>query len=211
MSSAQLGWPADQHRFSKRVLDICGASALLVLTSPVLAAAAVSILIDTGRPILFRQERIGQHGRIFRMSKFRTMRRNAQYEGTGLFSYEGDSRITRSGKWLRISSIDELPQLLNVMHGDMSLVGPRPPVVGELGEFEDFTGALYYRFKLKPGITGLAQVSGRNNLDWDEKVILDTQYLDSYGRLGVREDIRILFATAVAVLAMRNTIEQPKE
>jgi lipopolysaccharide/colanic/teichoic acid biosynthesis glycosyltransferase len=167
----------------------------------------MAIRITSPGPVLFIQERIGLRGQVFRMLKFRTMIQNAEKMGTGLYSFEDDPRITRMGYMLRRNSLDELPQLFNVLVGSMSLVGPRPPVTYELGHWEDYTCEMRKRFEVKPGITGLAQVSGRNELNWDEKIAFDNEYVDRISKQGVWIDFVILWRTLWVVLAGRNTIE----
>ena len=142
--------------------------------------------------MIFKQERRTKDGKIFQMMKFRTMVVNAEKTGSGLFSYKDDPRITKTGKKLRNSSLDELPQLMNVFMGDMSLVGPRPCVAYELGDFDTLNGRYKKRFEMKAGITGLAQVKGRNQINWDEKVQYDNQYVDRFKKIGILADIPIL-------------------
>lgn len=194
----------------KRIFDLVVGIGLLILFSPLLLLIAVLIKFDSKGPILFVQERLGQNGAVFRMFKFRTMVVNAEKMGTGLFSYSDDFRVTRIGKYLRITSLDEIPQILNIIEGSMSLVGPRPPVVYELGDYRDFTPHMKIRFRVKPGITGLAQVSGRNDLNWDQKIQYDNLYVERFQRRGIIEDIVILFRTLLVVFAMKNIIEKER-
>lgn len=191
----------------KRLIDLVVASIALILFSPVFAIAAIAIRWDSPGPVFFSQQRLGLNGRPFRMLKFRTMVQGAEKTGTGLFSFAGDPRITRVGHFLRKRSLDELPQLLNVLAGSMSLVGPRPPVTYELGPWEDYTHDMRRRFDVKPGITGLAQVLGRNDLDWDTKVKLDNTYVERYERYGAWVDLWILLRTIGVVLKGEGTIE----
>ena len=194
----------------KRLLDVIGSVVLLIVLCPVLLLIAILIKIDSAGSIFFIQRRLGLYGVEFNMFKFRTMVTNAEQIGTGLFSYENDPRITKFGKMIRSISLDELPQLLNVFLGDMSLVGPRPPVVYELGNYSDFDASLKYRFVMKPGITGLSQVSGRNDLDWTEKIVYDRQYIENFKKIGILEDIRILLKTISVILSMDGVIEKRK-
>jgi lipopolysaccharide/colanic/teichoic acid biosynthesis glycosyltransferase len=145
---------------------------------------------------------------VFKMYKFRTMLQGAERTGTGLFSYDDDPRVTRIGKYLRLTSLDELPQILNVIKGDMSIVGPRPPVTYELGDPSTFSEELKRGFTVKPGITGLAQVSGRNNLDWPQKIRYTNDYIRLYREYGVAIDLIILLRTVAAVFRMKNVIER---
>ena len=195
----------------KRVLDICGAAFFLIVLSPVLIVIAVLIKIGSPGPVFFVQNRLGKGGAVFRMLKFRTMVENAEQMGTGLFSYADDPRVTWVGHYLRMTSLDELPQFLNVLGGSMSIVGPRPPVTYELGDYRDFTDHMKIRFQVKPGITGLAQVSGRNDLNWDQKMIYDNRYVERFRKWGVLYDLKILVLTVWVVLSFSNIIERRAE
>lgn len=195
----------------KRVLDLAIAGPATLILSPLLAAIAIAIRLESRGNPLFIQERIGKDGQYFRMYKFRSMVKDAEKLGTGLFSYEDDPRVTRVGRFLRMASLDELPQLLNVLAGDMSIVGPRPPVTYELGNYEDFSPELKSRFVVKPGVTGLAQVEGRNDLDWDEKLEYDLVYIQRYRRWGPLYDLILVVRTVLAVLAMKNIVEKKRE
>lgn len=195
---------------AKRLLDIIGSMAGLIVLSPLLIIIALLIKATSPGPVFFAQDRIGLNGKHFRMLKFRSMVDNAENQGTGLYSFDGDPRITRVGDVLRRKSLDELPQLFNVLMGPMSLVGPRPPVTYELGPWEDYTLTMRKRFDVKPGITGLAQVSGRNDLDWDDKIVFDNTYVDLYERFGALIDLRILLQTVWVVLTGRDTVEVEK-
>lgn len=172
----------------KRFLDLVVASLALVILSPVLLAVAVAIAVVMGRPVLFRQTRPGLHGRLFELRKFRTM----EPVGEGRVS-DGD-RLTRLGGWLRATSLDELPTLWNVLRGDMSLVGPRPLLVRYL---DRYTPEQARRHDVRPGVTGLAQVRGRNALSWEEKFSYDVRYVETRC---LRLDLRILAETMVRVL-----------
>ncbi|RKN45541.1 sugar transferase [Micromonospora endolithica] len=169
------------------------ASLLAILLAPVAAVVAVLVALRLGRPVLFRQARPGRHGRPFVMIKFRTMHTEESASGPA-----GDRhRLTRFGLWLRSTSLDELPSLWNVIRGEMSLVGPRPLLLGYLGRY---TPEQARRHEVRPGITGLAQVNGRNALDWEERFSYDTWYVDNRS---LRLDLRILLATARTVVARR--------
>lgn len=192
---------------AKRVLDVLVSGSVILMASPLLAGIAALIRLDSPGPSLFIQQRLGLRGRVFRMYKFRTMVRDAEKQGTGLFTYANDPRVTRVGEFLRRTSLDELPQLLNVFLGHMSIVGPRPPVTYELGPYEHLSPRWRSRFAVKPGITGLAQISGRNDLDWNQKVDWDLRYIAKYRRLGIAYDIYILVMTLFVVVSMTNVVE----
>ena len=194
----------------KRLLDVLLSCVAILLLFPVTLLIAAAIKLDSPGPVLFKQGRLGLHGRVFTMLKFRTMTVAAETMGTGLFSYEDDPRVTRVGRFLRQFSLDEIPQFFNVLRGDMSIVGPRPPVTYELGPYSEFTSEMKVRFTVKPGITGMAQVSGRNDLAWPDKIRYDNEYVARYRRLGILEDIRLLVKTVFIVLSGRGVIEKPK-
>ena len=178
---------------AKRAFDVVAAGTLFVVTLPVQGVVAVLIRRDIGSPVLFRQARPGMHGEVFTLVKFRTMRAAAPGEGV---ENDGD-RLTPLGRRLRAASLDELPTLVNVIRGDMSLVGPRPLLVEYL---DRYTPEQARRHEVRPGVTGLAQVSGRNALTWEEKFALDVQYVDSHTFLG---DLRILWRTIAPVFGRR--------
>ncbi|HSO17040.1 MAG TPA: sugar transferase [Arthrobacter sp.] len=189
----------------KRLLDIAVAATALVLLSPVLLTLALIVKHDSPGPVLFRQERVGKAGNPFRMLKFRSMVVNAeaalaglgaQNEGAGvLFKMHNDPRVTKCGRWMRRYSLDELPQFWNVLTGEMSLVGPRPPLQREVGGYERHT---HRRLLIKPGITGLWQVNGRSDLPWDEAVRLDLYYVENWSIMG---DVIIMWRTFRAMFA----------
>lgn len=195
----------------KRFIDILSSLIALIILSPFLLTIASAVKLDSRGPVLFKQERLTKDGRVFTMYKFRTMIVNAEHMGTGLFNYENDFRVTRVGKILRRSSLDELPQLFNVIKGDMSIVGPRPPVTYELGNYEELNGNYKKRFTVLPGITGLAQVSGRNELPWDDKVKYDNQYIDLFKRYGILIDFKIIILTVINVFRMKDIYEVKDE
>ena len=182
----------------RRVLDVAVALTLLTLGSPVLLVVAVAVRVRLGRPVLFRQERLGLGGRPFRLVKFRTMRHPAPGREGPEFDAE---RLTALGRFLRSTSLDELPEMVNLLRGDLTLVGPRPLPTAY---WTRYRGAEYQRFEVKPGITGLAQVSGRNALGWDERLALDVEYVRTRSLLG---DLRILWRTVLVVLR-RDGIDQ---
>lgn len=177
--------------FVKRLFDIISSGILIVLLTPLWIVIAIAIKFDSEGPILFKQGRRTKNGRVFQMYKYRSMVVNAEKMGAGLFNYENDPRVTRVGRKLRDSSLDELPQLFNIFKGDMSVIGPRPCVTYELGDFETLNKKYKKRFQMKAGLTGLAQIKGRNNISWDEKVTYDNEYVDLFNRYGFLIDIKI--------------------
>ena len=178
----------------KRVLDVVGALFVLVLASPFLAVAAIAIKLGDRGPVLFRQRRVGLRGKEFELLKLRTMIEGAERQGAGYAVNEGDPRITGVGRVLRRLSIDELPQLWNVVRGEMSLVGPRPTLAYQV---ERYTPRQRRRLDVKPGITGLAQVNGRAALPWDERIELDIWYVE---HASTWLDLKIIARTPVALL-----------
>ena len=193
--------------FVKRSVDLTLSVMGIIVALPVFIVIAVLIHLEDKGPVFFRQRRLGRNTQVFTLLKFRTMVVGAESMGTGLNCYEGDPRITRCGQLLRRTSLDELPQLLNIFFGDMSLVGPRPPVIAELGDEAAFDSLTRRRFCVKPGITGLAQISGRDALSWPEKIRLDNQYIDFLRAHGVFADLPIILKTVMIVLASKNTFE----
>jgi exopolysaccharide biosynthesis polyprenyl glycosylphosphotransferase len=199
-------WAIGSALVAKRALDLVGSGCALVALSPLFLLIAIAIKLEDRGPILFPQVRVGRHGREFRMFKFRSMRQDAearlkellaknQHQTGVTFKMKDDPRITRVGKWLRKFSCDELPQFYNVFRGDMSLVGPRPPVPREVALY---TPTDRRRLEVKPGITCIWQISGRAEIDFRGQVSLDVRYIESRS---LREDIRILLKTIPAVLS----------
>ena len=191
----------------KRILDIFISGLAILLLIPVWIVVAVAIKSDSEGPVFFKQGRRTKDGRIFNMYKYRSMVVNAEKMGAGLFNYENDPRVTRIGRKLRNSSIDELPQLFNIFLGDMSLVGPRPCVTYELGDFDTLNRKYKRRFVMKAGLTGLAQVKGRNDISWEEKVVYDNQYIDTFRKYGVLYDCWLMIATVLKVLKSQDIYE----
>jgi lipopolysaccharide/colanic/teichoic acid biosynthesis glycosyltransferase len=178
-----------------RALDAAGAGLGLVVAAPALAAAALAIKLEDGGPILYRQRRVGLGGREFELLKLRTMVVGAEHQGAGFAVDEGDPRITRAGRILRRLSLDELPQLWNVLRGDMSLIGPRPTLAYQV---ERYTSRQRRRLEVKPGLTGWAQVNGRARLSWDERIELDVWYVENRSPW---LDVKILARTPLALLS----------
>ena len=186
----------------KRAFDVVAASALLVVTSPLLIILAVWVGFTMGWPVLFKQRRPGLHGEVFDIVKFRTMREAFDADG---YPLPDAQRLTRTGRFLRRTSLDELPELINVLKGEMSLVGPRPLYEKYLGYYRTREGR---RFDVRPGITGLAQVRGRNDLPWDERLELDVEYVEN---MSLKADLGILARTIGVVLGATGVSVDPDQ
>ena len=185
------------YRAVKRFLDVTASFLGLVLLSPLLLAVSILIKIDSRGPVIFRQKRIGRNGKVFAIYKFRSMCVGAEKTGSGVYSGKGDARVTRIGKILRATSIDELPQLLNILKGEMSFVGPRPPLTYHPWKYEEYTDFQKRMFEVRPGITGWAQVNGRKDVEWHKRIELNVWYVD---HMSLLLDIKIMFMTAFKVL-----------
>lgn len=197
--------------FFKRLFDILSSLIAILLLTPLWIIVAIAIKCDSKGPVFFKQERRTKNGKVFKMLKFRSMVVNAESMGPGLFNYENDPRVTKVGRFLRNTSIDELPQLFNILFGSMSVVGPRPCVKYELGDFDTLNKKYKKRFKMKAGLTGLAQTKGRNDIEWDKKVEFDNQYIDKFRKIGVLIDIKILFMSVFKVFKKENIYENKVE
>ena len=185
------------YRAVKRFLDVTASFLGLVLLSPLMLAVSILIKIDSRGPVIFRQKRIGRNGKVFEIYKFRSMCVGAEKTGSGVYSGKGDARVTRIGKILRATSIDELPQLLNILKGEMSFVGPRPPLTYHPWKYEEYTDLQKRMFEVRPGITGWAQVNGRKDVEWHKRIELNVWYVD---HMSLLLDIKIMFMTAFKVL-----------
>lgn len=185
----------------KRLLDIMFSFIGIVVTSPVLAIVALAVKLDSKGPVIFKQERLGKDGKVFLIYKFRSMCVGAEKMGSGQYSFKGDSRITRVGKIIRATSLDELPQFFNIIKGDMSFIGPRPTLTYHPWKLEEYTDFQRRRFEVRPGITGLAQVNGRKKIDWVDRIKYDVEYVDN---MSLALDCKILFKTVVNVFMMKD-------
>jgi len=193
-----------------RFIDILLFFLIGIFAIPFFILVIFFALIFHRRQIFFLQKRIGKDKKIFNLIKFRSMIINAQSMGTGLYSYSDDNRITFFGKILRTTSLDELPQLINILKGEMSFIGPRPAVVGELEQELDLPVNVDLRFSVKPGLTGWAQIHGRDNLSWKEKANLDLDFINMKGWKKFSRIIFILFFTPFYLLNFSATYEKRK-
>lgn len=189
-------------KFGKRLFDIIVSASAFIFLLPFFAIIAIMIKLDSKGPVFFLHDRLGKNGKVFKVIKFRTMVVNAENMGQGI-KIDGlnDSRITKIGSFLRKTSLDELPQIFNVLCGSMSIVGPRPPATYHPYKFEEYGEEKVKRFTVKPGITGLAQVTVRNSAPWDERIAIDLEYIK---KLTFIRDIRIILKTFIKVLRKDN-------
>lgn len=182
----------------KRAMDVLAALLALVLLSPLLLVTAILVRSTSKGPVIFKQARIGRDGKVFEIYKFRSMCVGAEQKGSGVYSGKGDPRVTKVGKFLRATSIDELPQLINILKGDMSFIGPRPPLTYHPWPYGEYTPEQRRMFEVRPGMTGWAQVNGRKGVEWNHRIQLNVWYVD---HMSLWLDIKILFLTAVKVFS----------
>ncbi len=183
-------------RYIKRILDLCISVVGLIITSPILLITAIAVKADSEGPVIFKQKRLGLNGKEYMIYKFRTMCVGAEKQG--VYSDNKDSRVTRVGKIMRATSIDELPQLLNILKGDMALIGPRPPLTYHPWTYDKYTEEQKRMFEVRPGITGWAQVHGRKDVEWNKRIELNVWYVDN---LSFALDVKIFFVTIFKVLS----------
>lgn len=185
----------------KRTLDFIIAGVALIVLSPFLLITAILIKIDSNGPVIFKQERLGKNGIPFKIWKFRSMCVGAEKQGTGVYSYKGDARITKVGRIIRATSIDELPQLVNILKGDMALIGPRPALTYHPWPYEQYTEHQKHMFDVLPGVTGWAQVNGRKEVPWPERIELNVWYAK---HMSLWLDLKIFFMTIFKVATNAN-------
>ena len=181
----------------KRGMDIVISGIGLIIASPIMLLTAVLIKIDSPGKVLFMQERIGKDGKVFKIAKFRSMCTGAEHTGSGVYSGKNDARVTRVGKFIRATSVDELPQLLNILKGDMSLIGPRPPLTYHPWTIDKYTDEQMHMFDVRPGITGWAQIHGRKSVEWNKRIELNVWYVR---HISFWLDLKIFFMTFLKVL-----------
>ena len=189
----------------KRVIDCAIAVPALLVAAIPMALIAIAVKLDSPGPVIFRQQRLGRGGKTFDMLKFRSMCLNAEHTGSGVYSEKGDKRVTRVGRFLRATSLDELPQLINILRGDMSLIGPRPPLTYHPWPLEEYSPEQRRMFEVRPGITGWAQINGRKAVEWHRRIELNVCYVDHVSFL---LDVKIFFLTIMKVLRNENNVNQ---
>lgn len=200
--------------FLKRTIDIFLSALALLLLGWLMLIIALLIKLTSKGPVIFKQQRLGKNGKEFSMYKFRSMVVGAEQTGSGVYSGKGDARVTKVGKFIRATSIDELPQMINILKGDMSLIGPRPPLTYHPWKLEEYTDEQRRMFEVRPGITGWAQVNGRKEVEWHKRIELNVWYVDHVSFL---LDIKILFMTVFKVVTNADnensgaTVEKPEE
>lgn len=191
------------YRFFKRAIDIIFSALLIIILSPLMLAIAVAVRIETPGAAIFKQQRLGKGGKVFTILKFRSMCLNAEATGTGVYSGEGDPRVTKTGRFIRATSLDELPQLFNIFAGQMSFIGPRPVLTYHPWPLSEYTEEQKRRFAVRPGITGYAQINGRKQTPWVTRIKYDLQYVDNFSLL---TDIKILFLTVRKVFKREDNL-----
>ena len=191
----------------KRMLDIMIALPVLIIGAIPMLIVAALIRLESPGPAIFRQERIGKDGKVFEFMKFRSMCLGAEHTGSGVYSGKDDARVTRLGQILRATSIDELPQLINILKGDMSLIGPRPPLTYHPWPIEEYTAEQKRMFEVRPGITGWAQVNGRKSVEWNHRIELNVWYVD---HVSFWLDLKIFFLTIYKVLRNEDNVNTEK-
>ena len=184
--------------FVKRISDIVFSALGLLVLSPLFLLIAILIRCTSKGPVIFRQERLGRDAKVFRICKFRTMAENSEHTGSGVYSDRNDSRVTKVGRILRATSLDELPQLWNILRGDMSFIGPRPPLTYHPWTIDRYSEEQLRMFRVRPGITGWAQVHGRRELEWHERLRLNVWYAD---HVSFALDMKIIFLTVGVLLS----------
>lgn len=185
----------------KRVIDFVVSLVSLCALSPALFIVAAAIKLESKGPVIFKQDRLGKHGVPFKIWKFRSMCVGAETQGSGVYSYKGDSRVTKVGKFIRATSIDELPQLVNILKGEMALIGPRPALTYHPWPYDQYTEYQKHMFDVLPGVTGWAQVNGRKEVPWPERIDMNVWYAKN---ISLKLDVRIFFMTIFKVATNAN-------
>lgn len=196
---------AMRYQRVKRLIDVVLAFVALVVLSPIMLVTAAAVKLDSKGPVLFRQQRLGLHGEPFTIYKFRSMTDGAEHTGSGVYSEQGDPRVTKVGKVIRATSVDELPQLINILKGDMSIVGPRPPLTYHPWPIEEYTEAQRHMFDVRPGVTGWAQVNGRKGVEWHKRIEMNVWYTE---HISFWLDVKIVFMTVFKVLTNADNVNE---
>lgn len=187
----------------KRFLDFTIALLALIILSPLMGILAIAVKAESKGPVIFKQERIGKSGKVFKIYKFRSMCQGAEHTGSGVYSGANDARVTKVGKVLRATSLDELPQFVNIIKGEMSFVGPRPPLTYHPWPYSEYSKEQLHMFDVRPGITGWAQVNGRKDVEWHKRIELNCWYVE---HMSLALDIKIMFLTVFKVLKNEDNV-----
>ena len=198
-----MGYKSFYARHVKRAIDILIALLGLLIASPVLLLTAIAVKLDSKGPAIFKQPRLGLNGRVFNIYKFRSMKVGSEHTGTGVYSRKDDVRVTRVGKFIRATSIDELPQLINLLNGTMSAIGPRPALTYHPWRYEEYTEEQKKMFLVRPGVTGWAQVNGRKDVEWHRRIKLNVWYVEN---VSFMLDVKILFRTIFKVIVNADNV-----
>lgn len=188
-------------RFFKRMFDIIISVIALIILSPLFLIIALLIKIESSGPAIFKQKRLGLDGKEFDIYKFRSMKKDSEHTGSGVYSGKSDSRVTKIGRIIRATSIDELPQLINIIKGDMAIIGPRPPLTYHPWPIDEYTDEQLKMFSVRPGITGWAQVNGRKCVEWGKRIELNVWYVNN---ISFSLDVKILFMTIASVVSNKD-------
>lgn len=191
------------YQIFKRFCEIILSIFALIVLSPIMLITALAVKLDSSGPVIFKQKRLGKGGKEYYIYKFRSMCQGAEHIGTGVYSGSDDMRVTKVGKFIRATSIDELPQLVNILKGEMSFVGPRPPLTYHPWPIEEYTAQQLRMFEVRPGITGWAQTHGRKEVEWHERIRLNVWYVD---HVSLWLDLKILFLTVFKVLKNEDNV-----
>lgn len=191
--------------YIKRIIDIIVSLIGLIIASPIMLLTAIAIKLDSKGPVIFKQARLGRYGKVFYIYKFRSMCQGAEQKGTGVYSGKGDMRVTKVGKVIRATSIDELPQFLNILKGEMSLIGPRPALTYHPWKYEEYTEEQRKMFDVRPGVTGWAQINGRKDVEWNKRIQLNVWYVNN---ISFGLDVKIFLKTTINVIAMKDNINE---
>lgn len=191
------------YQVFKRICEIILSLLAIVILSPLMVITAIAIKLDSKGEVIFKQDRLGKNAKVFKIYKFRSMCVGAEHTGTGVYSGADDMRVTRVGKIIRATSIDELPQLFNILKGEMSFVGPRPPLTYHPWDVSEYDDEQIRMFEVRPGITGWAQTHGRKEVEWHERIRLNVWYVDNVSLL---LDLKILFLTVFKVLKNEDNV-----
>lgn len=191
------------YKYVKRILDFSVALIAAIILSPLMAITAIAVKVESEGPAVFKQDRLGLNAKVFKIYKFRSMCQGAEHTGTGVYSGADDMRVTKVGRIIRATSIDELPQLFNIIKGDMSFIGPRPPLTYHPWDISEYTEEQLHMFDVRPGISGWAQINGRKDVEWHKRIELNCWYVD---HMSLWLDIKILFTTFLKVLKNEDNV-----